>query len=155
MSEFADTIAKAYAVEGEAIDFGLGALQVEPEAWAVEPQQHVLGDRLRRNEREVLMDHADPGGDRVAWRAEVDGTAVDADGALVGPVQAGEDVHQRALAGPVLAEQRVDLARSQVEVDVIVGEDAREPLDDAGRLEGRSDRPGRWRDGLRGGHRGG
>ena len=54
------------------------------------------------------------------------GRAVDADLALVRPVQAGEDVHQRALAGAVLAEQGVDLAGAQLEVDVVVGDDARE-----------------------------
>ena len=37
--------------------------------------------------------------------------------ALVRPVEAVEDVHQRRLARPVLAEQRVHLAASQVEVD--------------------------------------
>ena len=50
------------------------------------------------------------------------GSAVEQDLAGVGPVQPGQDVHQRALAGAVLAEQRVDLARAHVEVDVVVGE---------------------------------
>ena len=77
-----------------------------------------------------------------------DRPAVDADLALVRPVEAGEDVHERALAGAVLAEQRVDLARPQVEVDVVVGEDAREALDDPGRLErGRASSRGRPRRG--------
>ena len=64
------------------------------------------------------------------------GRAVHQDLARVGPVEPGEDVHQRALAGPVLAEQSVDLAGPQVEVDVVVREDARERLDDAARLDG-------------------
>ena len=37
---------------------------------------------------------------------------------LVGLFEAGEDPHQRGLAGAVLAEQGVDLARAQHEVDV-------------------------------------
>ena len=57
---------------------------------------------------------------------ERDRPAVDADLARVRPVEAGEDVHQRALAGAVLAEQGVDLAGAQLEVDVVVGDDARE-----------------------------
>ena len=43
-----------------------------------------------------------------------------------GPVEAVEDVHQRRLAGAVLAEQRVHLAAPQVEVDAVVRDDARE-----------------------------
>ena len=52
-----------------------------------------------------------------------------------GPVEAGEDVHQRRLAGAVLAEQRVHLALAQVEVDVVVGDDPGEALGDAAQLE--------------------
>ena len=74
----------------------------------------------------------------IASRGEPNATGapVDEDLALVGPVEPGEDVHQGALAGAVLAEQRVDLAGPQVEVDVVVGEDARETLDDPARLDG-------------------
>ena len=59
----------------------------------------------------MLVDHADAGADRIARAAELDRLAVDQDLALVGPVEAGEDVHQRGLAGAVLAEQAEDLAR--------------------------------------------
>ena len=97
----------------------------------VEPEQDVLGDRLRRDQREVLVDHPEPGRDRVARRAEGDGRPVEQDLAGVRPVEPGQDVHQRALAGAVLAEQRVDLARAQVEVDLVVGDDAGKGLDDA------------------------
>ena len=44
--------------------------------------------------------------------------AVDDDLALVGLVEAVEDVHQRRLAGAVLAEQRMHLAAAKIEVDV-------------------------------------
>ena len=76
-----------------------------------------------------------PGRDRVARRAERDRLAVDQDLARVRPVEPGEDVHQRALAGAVLAEQRVDLAAAQVEVDAVVRQHAGEALDDPARLE--------------------
>ena len=43
--------------------------------------------------------------------------------ALVGLVEPVEDVHQRRLAGAVLAEERVHLAAAKVEADVVVGDD--------------------------------
>ena len=45
------------------------------------------------------------------------GLPVELELALVGAVEAGEDVRQRALAGAVLAEQGVDLADERLEVD--------------------------------------
>ena len=57
--------------------------------------------------------------------------AVDEHLALVGLDQPVEDVHERALAGAVLAEEGMDLAGPDVEVDVVVGEDAGELLGDA------------------------
>ena len=70
-------------------------------------------------------------------RAELGRLAVDQDLALVGPVEAVEDVHQRRLAGAVLAEERVHLALAQVEVDAVVRDDAGEPLRDPAELENR------------------
>ena len=57
--------------------------------------------------------------------------AVELDLALVGPIEAGEDVRERRLAGAVLPEQRVHLARGRLEVDAVVRDDAREALRDA------------------------
>ena len=65
------------------------------------------------------------------------GFAVEQDLALVGRGQPVEDVHERGLAGAVLAEQGVDLARADVEVDVVVGDHARVALGDAAHLERR------------------
>src|SRR6185437_238646 len=50
-------------------------------------------------------------------------------------VEAVEDVHQRRLAGAVLAEQRVHLARRELEVDVVVRDDAGKPLRHSAQLE--------------------
>ena len=61
--------------------------------------------------------------------------AVDEDLALVRACQPVEDVHQGGLAGAVLAEQRVDLTRPDVQVDRIVRDDARIALGDAPHLE--------------------
>jgi hypothetical protein len=49
----------------------------------------------------------------------------------VRPVEAGEDVRQRRLAGAVLAQQRVHLAGRRLEVHVLVGDDCREALRDS------------------------
>ena len=73
--------------------------------------------------------------DRVLRRLERDGLAVHQDLALVGLVEPVEDVHQGRLAGAVLAEQGVHLARPQVEVDVVVGDDSRKALRDPAKLE--------------------
>ena len=83
----------------------------------------------------MLVHHADPVLDRGLRGAERDALAFDPDLALVRVVEPVEDVHERRLAGAVLAEERVHLAPAQVEVDVVVGEDAGEPLRDPPELE--------------------
>jgi hypothetical protein len=65
----------------------------------------------------------------------VDGLVVDEDLALVGAYRPVEDVHQRALARAVLAEQCVDLAGLDDEVDGVVGGERAEALRDATELE--------------------
>ena len=120
---------------GQSRDLRPALLEVEPEPGRVEAQQHVLRDRLRRHEREVLVDHPDAGRDRVARRAQVGVLPADPDATLIGTVQTCEHVHQRALAGAVLPEERVDLALAHVEIDVVVCEDAGERLDDADGLD--------------------
>ena len=80
-------------------------------------EHDVLGDGQDRDEHEVLVDHADPARDGIGRTEDVDRLAVEQDLALVGHRQPVEDVHQRGLAGAVLAEQRVDLARPEVEID--------------------------------------
>jgi hypothetical protein len=71
---------------------------------------------------------------------EVDLLAEERDLTFVRPVEPGEDVRQRRLTGAVLAEQRVDLAGSCLEVDVLVRDDSREPLRDSAQR----DRRRRW-----------
>ncbi len=63
--------------------------------------------------------------------------------ALVRACQPVEDVHEGGLARAVLAEEGVDLAGPDVEVDAVVGDDPRIALRDAAHLErGRLDRLG-------------
>ena len=61
--------------------------------------------------------------------------AVDEDLARVRLVQAGQDVHQRRLAGAVLAQQAEHLAPVGRDRDPVVGEDARKPLRDVAQFE--------------------
>ncbi len=55
---------------------------------------------------------------------------------LSGVIEAGEDVHQRGLAGAVFAQKRVDFAFAHGEGDVIVGDDAGKGLGDVAHFEG-------------------
>jgi hypothetical protein len=54
------------------------------------------------------------------------------------PVDPGQDLDERGLAGAVLAGERVHLAAGEEERDVVEGEDARERLHDRGGFEGLS-----------------
>ena len=88
-------------------------------------ESQILGDGHRRHQREVLGDHPDPGGDRIAGRADRKRTAIDQDLPLVGAGEAIEDPHQGCLAGAVLAENPVHLTGPQAEIDRVVGDQAR------------------------------
>ena len=98
-------------------------------------EDDVLRHRHHRHEHEVLVDHPDPEVDRLPRRLDRHGLAVEQELALVRPVEPVEDAHQRRLARPVLAQQRVDLAFSQVEVDAVVRDDRAESLGDPAQLE--------------------
>ena len=100
-------------------------------------EDDVLGHGHHRDQHEMLVDHSDPVLDRVARRREGDPLSLDQDLALVGVVQAVEDVHQRRLSGAVLAEQRVHLSLAQVEVDVVVCKYPGKALRDSPELEQR------------------
>ena len=89
---------------------GLVDVEHDPAAGRLLGEDDVLRDRHHRDEHEVLVHHSHAGPDRRARRAEPNGRPLDDDLALVGVVQAVEDVHQRRLAGAVLAEQRMHLA---------------------------------------------
>ena len=54
----------------------------------------------------------------------------------VGGHGAEDDVHQRALAGSVLAQKSVDLAREELDLDVVVGQQVAEGLGHAGQPQG-------------------
>jgi len=116
--------------DGEILDLGVG-IELEPEPGRYLPHQlssrveiepatctgrlvaedDVLRDREHRNQHEVLMHHADSGGHRISRAGEMLLHPVEKNLALLGPIEAAENIHQRRLAGTVLTEQTVDLAR--------------------------------------------
>src|SRR5581483_4541809 len=100
----------------------------EPAALA---EEHVLGDGEGRDEHEVLVDHPDPVRDRVLRAAQPHGPPVHLDRPRLGLLEPVEDVHERRLARAVLAEQPVDLAAAELEVDPVERGHALEALDDA------------------------
>ena len=108
--------------------------QAEPPG-ALQPEGDILGHREDRDQHEMLVHHADPGGDRVLGRPDGHGLAVEPYLALVRLHQPVEDVHQRRLAGAVLAEQGADLAGLDGQVDVVIGHEAAEPLGDAAQFQ--------------------
>jgi hypothetical protein len=99
-------------------------------------EHDVLGDRHHRDQHEVLVHHADAGLDRVLGGRDPHRLAVHPDLAGVGLVEPVEDVHQRRLARPVLAQQGVHLAGCELEVDRVVGHQAAEALGDSAQFQG-------------------
>ena len=66
----------------------------------------------------------------------VDRLAVDQDRSGIHGMESVENLHQGAFAGAVLAQQGVNLARFDGQVNVVVGHDSGESLDDLPHREG-------------------
>jgi hypothetical protein len=108
-----------------------GAPQAAERAHRLVAQHDVLAHRQRVDQHEVLMHHAETEAHRVGGPMDVHAAAIHLDRAGVGLEQPVEHAHQRALAGAVLADQRMNLARAKVERDRIVGNDGTEAPGDA------------------------
>ena len=78
----------------------------------------VLGDRAVGEQVELLVDDADAGMARLQGMGEGDHLTVEGDRATARLMSAGDDLHQRRLAGSVLADDGMDLAGDDVEVDI-------------------------------------
>ena len=90
-------------------------------------QHQVFRDRHRRHQGKMLVDHAEPERVRVLGVGNRLLAAADQDVALGRVVIAHDAFHQRALAGAVLAEQRVEGARPHLERDIVEREEIAEP----------------------------
>ena len=84
----------------------------------------------------MLVNHAQTGVNGIARRVEMDPLPIDGDRAFFRLVHAGQHVHQGAFARAVFAEQSMHLALAQIEIHVVIGEDAGEPFDNAPHLDG-------------------
>src|SRR6185436_15859195 len=101
--------------------------------------EDVLGDAERTEQAPLLEDQRDAGllrGELVLERRLRDAVELDRPG--VRAMDAGEDLHERALARAVLPDERVDFAPADVQVDPFEGVDARKPLVDPAQDEQRA-----------------
>src|SRR5437763_16570704 len=83
------------------------------------------------------MDERDPASLRIEWRRGSVRLSVELHLATVGSHRPCEHVHERALSGPVLADQRVYLSRRDNEIDTIQRHSGSEALGHAGDTQAR------------------
>src|SRR6185437_8999923 len=112
-----------------------GGLVEDLEPVLLAPEVHVLDDVEVVAEREILVDDLDPEARRDLRAADVHLAPLEEDLAVVRHVRAGDALDQRRLAGAVVADERHDLARTQLEVDVGERLDRAEGLRDPAELE--------------------
>ena len=121
----------------ELADAPLDERAIEERATALVAEHDVLRHGERRNKHEVLMDHADAERDRVARSHDPHLASADADRSAVRPVEAIQHVHERRLPGTVLADERVDLALPNGQVDALQRLQVAEAFGDPPHLEKR------------------
>ena len=113
------------------------ALQKESRPGKLDPKEQVLGDGKMRSESELLVHHDHAAIPRVSRTPWGERSPIDEEGARISDRDAGQDVDERALAGPVLANERPDFSGVHREVDTIHGDSRAETLSDVARLESR------------------
>jgi hypothetical protein len=74
--------------------------------------------------------HADAQRDGIFGAGDFDRLAVDQDRSGIHGMESVENLHQGAFAGAVLSQEGVNLTRSDGEVNIVVGHDSGESLDD-------------------------
>ena len=108
------------------------------------PQRDVLGHREVRDQVQLLVDDADAAPVRIARAGDLHQLAVQPDLARVPGLGAAQDLHERRLAGAVLAQQDVHLARAHLQVHPVQRDHAGEALADALHLQGGRGVSGWW-----------
>ena len=99
-------------------------------------EQQVLEDAEGFDQHEILVHHADPGGDRVLWGTEANRAAVDPDLPGIGREMPVKQRHQGRLAGAVFANDPVHGAARDGEVDPVTSADRPEAFVDPVALDG-------------------
>jgi len=122
-----EVVARAYLLD---VSAGGRLVYKSVFGWFV-AQNDVLEDGHRFHQLEVLVNHPDARVHRVSGRVDVSDLAVYRYRPGVLFVQSVEDAHQRRLSRPVLAEESVDRAPLEREVDAVVRYDVAESLGDA------------------------
>ena len=95
------------------------------------PQNHVFQGCERFNQHEMLMDHPDAELHRLGGGRNINFLPMEIDFSPILLLETIEDVHQGCLAGTILSQHAVNLSLTNVEVDVVVGKNARELLGDS------------------------
>ena len=85
------------------------------------PESNIVHHRQIVCQREVLVNHADSGGERRTRITGRQGPTKYFDTALIGNVMAEENIHQRGFSSAVFTKQRKNLTLSQGEVDIRIG----------------------------------
>ena len=109
----------------------LAAIDQAPPPDGLSGREDVLRDAQRPEEAALLEDDGDPGPLGVMLVGEGGELAtIPFQGPAVGMMDPGQDMHEGALAGPVLSDQGMDLAAADLQVDSVECADARESLAD-------------------------
>jgi hypothetical protein len=99
-------------------------------------QNQVFGNALGWDEHKMLVNHANAGPDGVAGGVEIGRTAVNIYFPRLLFIQAVEDVHQRRFTGPIFAKKGMDFTGTDLKIDLIIGNDTGESLDDSFHFNG-------------------
>ena len=113
---------------------GLGRLRPPGDEPPRGADEQVVHHAHRREVEGVLMQHAHAVTDGVGGRAQGHGLAVEQDLSAVGRLEARQDLHERALARSVLAQDSLDGAGGDREGDAVVGSHRAEMLVDVPNL---------------------
>ena len=108
-----------------------GLTQVEHRTGVfVQAEHSVLNHGKAPHQHEFLVHHANAKRDGIFRAVDCDRLAVDQDRSGIHGMESVENLHQGALAGAVLSQQGVNLARFDGEVNIVVGHDSGKSLDD-------------------------
>jgi hypothetical protein len=83
----------------------------------------------------VLVDHPDPGSNGIRWRVEYIRLSIDDDFAFIRFIQAIKLAHQGAFSRAVLAQERHNLTRIDIQADPVIRQDAWETLNDVAHFD--------------------
>ena len=90
----------------------------------LDSERHILGDRHRRHEHEVLVHHTDALCDCIKGRGDFNLLSPNINSALLRLLHTEQHFHEGCLAGTVLTDKRVDLSLLDRESDSFICHEA-------------------------------